>query len=151
MSDGSLQNVAPSSLFFNNPCGGMYSTTRDMLSFASRLMENSGTVLSHNAYEQYLMAGVDLPDGVSSFGRAGWEVAYANGFRTLTKGGVVNGFGTSIALIPELRLGVFGWINVQTGIIPGKVCFSSCFFATPLQHHLSLTLLFLPHSSLPQQ
>lgn len=121
MQDGSLQRVFPTSLFFNNPCGGMYSTTRDMLSFASRLMENSGTVLSPNAREQYLMPGVDMPDGVSSFGRAGWEVAYANGFRTLTKGGLVGGFGTSIALIPELRLGVFGWINALNGLVPSKL------------------------------
>lgn len=146
MQDGSLQRVFPTSLFFNNPCGGMYSTTRDMLSFASRLMENSGTVLSPNAREQYLMPGVDMPDGVSSFGRAGWEVAYANGFRTLTKGGLVGGFGTSIALIPELRLGVFGWINALNGLVPSKVCFHPSFFF-PLfcfpgtQWHPSLVLL----------
>lgn len=145
MADGSLQQLYPTSLFFNNPCGGMYSTTRDMLSFAARLMENSGTVLSHNAYEQYLMPGLDMPDGVSSFGRAGWEVAYANGFRTITKGGVIGGFGSSIALIPELRLGVFGWINMLTGVIPAKVCFfpalifSFLHLLHPFHKHTQLT------------
>lgn len=128
MGDGSLQRLNATSLFFHNPCGGMYSTTRDMLSFASRLMENSGTVLSRNAYEQYLMPGVDMPDGVSSFGRAGWEVAYANGFRTLTKGGLLSGFGTSLALIPELRLGAFSWVNIHSGVVPGKVCLPLLFF-----------------------
>jgi len=100
------------SLNYSNPSGGMYSTTSDMLKFISHLLAKD-SVLSPNGFEQYFLPGAILSDGVSSFGKFGWEVAYSNGFRTITKNGVVGGFNSEIALIPELKLGTFVWDNNQ--------------------------------------
>jgi len=100
------------SLYWGNPAGGMYSTTSDMMNFATHLLEKD-CLLSPNAYELYFFPGAVLADGVSSFGKAGWEVFNANGFRTLTKSGIIGGFATVLALIPELKLGTFFWINTQ--------------------------------------
>jgi len=94
-----------------NPTGGMYSTTKDMLSYASHLLAKDA-LLSPSGFESFFLPSVDLPDGVSSFGRAGWETVYSNGFRTLVKGGLYGGFNCDLVLIPELKLGIFGWINL---------------------------------------
>jgi len=107
-SDGS-QIVEPEyalSLGWSNPAGGMCSSLNDMMKFISHLLDMDG-VLSPNGYEEYFLAGPPLPDGVSSYGKSGWEVAYANGYRTLTKGGLYGGFATTIAFIPQIKLGVF--------------------------------------------
>ena len=77
-----------------------------MLSYANHLLAKD-VVLSLSGFEGFFLPGIDLSDGVSSYGRVGWETAYANGFRTLTKGGLVGGFNSEIVLIPELKLGVF--------------------------------------------
>ena len=100
----------------------MHSSLNDMMKFIAHLTQNEG-LMSKNAYEQYFLTGPTLPDGVSSYGKSGWEVAYSNGFRTLTKGGVVGGFGTAIVLIPQLKLGLFSWVNLVSGAIPSMVCF----------------------------
>jgi len=112
--DKGKQIVDPSfatSLGWSNPAGGMYSTLSDMMKFTTHLTQMNG-VLSPNGYEQYFFAGPPMPDGISSYGKAGWEVAYANGYRTLTKGGLYAGFATTIAFIPQIKLGVFTWINI---------------------------------------
>jgi len=100
------------SIFWENPCGGMYSTTSDMLNFATHLLEKD-VLLSQNGYEQYFFPGAILADGVSSYGKAGWEIFYANGLRTYTKGGLLGGFSTSLALVPDLKLGIFFWFNTD--------------------------------------
>jgi len=94
-----------------NPTGGCYSTMKDMLNYAKHLLAQDA-VLSPSAFEGFFLPGVGLSDGVSSYGRAGWEVFYANGFRTITKSGLVGGFNTEIVMIPELKLGIFGWVNL---------------------------------------
>jgi len=100
------------SLYWGNPSGGMYSTTGDMLKFMTRVLAKD-SLLSRNGFEQYFLPGAILSDGVSSFGKFGWEVAYSNGFRTLTKNGMVGGFNSEIAFVPELKLGTFIWSNLQ--------------------------------------
>jgi len=104
-------------------CGGMYSTTNDMLRFIDGVFganAGKGPVTLDSARE-YALPGVMLPDAVSAYGLAGWEMAYANGFWTLTKGGLVGGFATSVAVIPELKFGVVAWINMMAGGIPDRV------------------------------
>jgi len=107
-------------LGWSNPAGGMYSSLRDMLKFTTALTEMSG-VLSPNGYERYFLPGAPLPDGVSSYGKSGWEVAYSNGFRVLTKGGLYAGFGTTVALIPQLKLGMFTWFNFDASSVPSQL------------------------------
>jgi len=107
-------------LGWSNPAGAMYSSLNDMMKFIAHLTQEEG-LMSKNAYEQYFLTGPTLPDGVSSYGKSGWEVAYSNGFRTLTKGGVVGGFATAIVVIPQLKLGMFSWVNLISGVIPSMI------------------------------
>ena len=109
------------SIYWSNPAGGMFSTMKDMLSFASKVATKEG-VLSNNGYSRYFLPGVDLRDGITSYGRYGWEAAYSNGLRVLTKGGLIGGFGTTLVIIPELKLGAFFWVNFQSGSTPSTVC-----------------------------
>jgi len=107
-------------LYWSNPAGGMHSTLSDMLKFATHLATKSD-ILSPNGYQQYFMPGPPMSDGVSSYGKSGWEVMYSNGFRVLTKGGLVGGFGTQLVVLPELKLGMFAFINAESGGIPSKL------------------------------
>jgi len=100
-------------LYWGNPCGGMYSTTADILKYATHITLKNG-LLSQNGFEHYFMNGALFSDGVSSYGRAGWEIAVSNGHRILTKEGTIGGFCSNLAIIPELKLGVFLWANVQS-------------------------------------
>jgi len=100
------------SLKWGNPCGGMYSTTSDIMKFVTHIATRDG-LLSGDGYQQYFLPGVLFSDGVSSYGRAGWEIAYANGLRTLTKDGIIGGFCSTVAIVPDLKLGVYVWSNVQ--------------------------------------
>ena len=84
------------------------------------------------------MAGVMMPDGLSSYGFGTFENVYANGFNTFTKGtkdfllnairagGLTTGFGTSIAFIPELKLGMACVINFATSIPDEVFWFLGC-------------------------
>jgi len=119
------------SLGWTNPAGGMYSTLADMMKFLTHLLAKEG-VMSANAYEQYFLAGAPLADGVSSFGKSGWEVAYANGFRTITKSGSIAGFSTTIAFIPELKFGMFTWTNHDDGLFPSRLSASVMNMFVPL-------------------
>jgi len=70
-------------------------------------------VLTTRGYVQFMYPGGPLPDGVSSYGKAGWEVVLANGLRTLTKQGTMGGFSSTVALVPDLKLGIYVWDNGQ--------------------------------------
>jgi len=95
----------------------MYSTTSDILNFMDRVLQmKHDDVLSTRGYVQLLYPGGPLYDGVSSYGKSGWEVAFANGLRTVTKEGICGGFGSYITLVPDLKLGMFVWANAQITI-----------------------------------
>jgi len=111
--DQSPQYAMP--LGWANPCGGMYSTLKDVTTFMIQILNYDRNLLSRNGYEQYFYAGVLMADGVSSYGKNAFEIAYANGFRTLTKSGNAGGFTVQFALIPELKFGVFNWVNYEGG------------------------------------
>ena len=74
-------------------------------------------VLSAESWNRYILPGFNLPDGLSAFGLSTFEQAYANGYWTQTKGGLLGGYGSSIAFIPELKLGVAAAVNLNTGTI----------------------------------
>jgi len=82
-----------------------------MLVWANHLLAKD-TLMSPSSYEAFFLPGIELSDGVSSYGRVPWEDVYAYGLRAITKGGLVGGFNSHIVLIPELKLGIFGWVNV---------------------------------------
>ena len=109
-------------LGWSNGCGGMYSTMNDMLAFVKDVLEgDKSRSLGPDAYEYYTLPGVNFPDGLSSFGLGTWEAFYANGYHTLTKSGLIGGFGTSISLVPSLKLGVVTWFNMMSGFTPSQV------------------------------
>jgi len=106
------------SLGVANPAGGMYSTLKDVNNFMVHLLKRD-KLLSPNGFEEFYLPGVLMADGISSYGKNGWEVAYANGFRVLTKSGSAGGFSVYIAIVPELMIGVFNWINYDGAAEPG--------------------------------
>ncbi len=59
--------------------------------------------------------GKNEADGMSSYGLAGWESAYDLGHWILTKGGLMDGFASSIAIDPYLKIGVGAFINFPNG------------------------------------
>jgi len=114
-------NVSPTfaqTLGWGNPGGGMYSTMKDVTSFMRHLLKRD-MLLSQNGFEQYFHAGFLMRDGVSSFGKNGWEICYSNGFKVLTKSGSAGGFSIEIVIIPELEFGTFSWYNIG-GIYPAE-------------------------------
>ena len=100
---------------WGNGCGGIHSTISDILKFLGDILkEDKSSILSPDAYELYTMPGVLLSDGLSYFGLGTWEAAYSNGYHVLTKAGLVGGFGSSLVLVPKLKLGVATWLNFET-------------------------------------
>jgi len=107
------------------PAGGAYSTTSDMTKFLKFLFKSTNhsqpnqpqesKIVSSDAIHQYMLPGLNMADGISSFGSYTFEQVYANGYNTQTKGGLAYGFGSTVAFVPELKLGVFAAINMNTG------------------------------------
>lgn len=93
-----------------------------MLAFIGDILSGDESAsLGPDAYEFYTLPGINFPDGLSSYGLGTWENYYANGYHTLTKGGLLGGFGTSICLVPELKLGIVTWVNFASGPIPDEI------------------------------
>jgi len=65
--------------------------------------------------------GMLLPDGISQFGQGTFESVYAYGYWVFTKGGLTVSMGTSIAIVPELKLGVTVMFNINSGIDSDKL------------------------------
>ena len=119
-------------LGWSEGCGGMYSTLDDMLAFVGDILKKDESLsLGPDAYEYYTLPGINFPDGLSSFGLGTWESFYANGYHTLTKGGLEGGFGTCISLVPSLKLGVVTWVNLMSGSIPDQINAISLFKIVP--------------------
>mmetsp|Transcript_19706 Transcript_19706/g.27190 ORF Transcript_19706/g.27190 Transcript_19706/m.27190 type:complete len:599 (+) Transcript_19706:56-1852(+) len=112
----SSYNTVP--MNWSAPAGGMYSTARDIatyMSFLFRDVPNNTPSGGLDSLNEYLSPGENEPDGLSAYGLMGWEEAYDNGRWVLTKGGLVDGFATSIAIDPDLKLGVGVFINFPNG------------------------------------
>ena len=90
----------------------MFSTARDMGNFLKYLLNSQNPI-----HESFFIPGINLPSGDESYGTYTWESVFQNGSRVHTKGGLLSGFGSSIALIPELKLGVVGLLNLNSGDI----------------------------------
>jgi len=104
-----------------NPTYGAYSSTKDMLNYIKHLLAMD-EVLSPNGFERFFSSGVDLADGVSSYGHSGFEVAFTNNFRTYSKHSSISGFTTNTAMIRDLNLGIFSWTNFNLGeSVPAKI------------------------------
>eukprot|EP00009_Paramoeba_aestuarina_P006690 CAMPEP_0201516838 /NCGR_PEP_ID=MMETSP0161_2-20130828/8079_1 /ASSEMBLY_ACC=CAM_ASM_000251 /TAXON_ID=180227 /ORGANISM="Neoparamoeba aestuarina, Strain SoJaBio B1-5/56/2" /LENGTH=568 /DNA_ID=CAMNT_0047914125 /DNA_START=91 /DNA_END=1794 /DNA_ORIENTATION=+ len=103
---------------FSAPAGGMYSSPRDLSTFLSYLFHptpKDGVLGGLNSLWEALAPGENENDGLSGYGLMGWEMFYDLGRNVRTKGGLVDGFATSIAFDPILKLGVGALINFPDG------------------------------------
>lgn len=103
------------------PGGGLFSTINDLLVYLGSLYTEGKSVLGPSALHEYLMPGVTTEDGVSIYGLGTWEMAYANGHWTYTKAGLAGGYGTSVVLIPELKLAMAAFVNRDDDAAPGSL------------------------------
>jgi CubicO group peptidase (beta-lactamase class C family) len=88
--------------------GSMYSTTSDLLKWEHGLF--GGKVMSANSLAQMTTPGLgDYALGVF--------VRTQNGVRTISHGGGIEGFNTSLAYVPERRLAVIVLSNMNGGAI----------------------------------
>ncbi len=95
MAQGSGKYSVFSDMSFSVPCGGMYSSVRDMQSF----IKHQITRLDELNPEYVAF------DGQSATGLP-WEMRRVQEFWSRSKIGNFNGFASSIEMIPELQLGV---------------------------------------------
>ena len=100
---------------WGNGCGGIHSSITDILKFLNDILKaDESKILSPDAYELYTRPGIPFADGISQFGLGTWETVYTNGYYALTKAGLVGGFGSSLILVPKLKLGIAMWLNLET-------------------------------------
>ena len=100
------------------PCGGLYTSTNDLIKFFQFIFDDANqfsNVINKTALNSYLTPGMLLPDGISLYGSGTFETFYANGYWTLTKGGLAEAMAASISMVPELKLGVSTLLNVNSG------------------------------------
>lgn len=90
--------------------GGMYTTTADMARFLAHVT-TPGAVPPH-----WMDLATPQPSAVDGFGAGALEMAFANGYWTFTKSGLVGGFASSIAFVPSLRLGAVFWLNAMDAL-----------------------------------
>lgn len=108
---------------FAAPAGGMYSTANDMGRFLKFLWREpseddpTSQLLGRTSKSQYLLPGFNFRGGASNIGSHAFEIAFENGTYVHTKGGLLAGFGSSLAFIPAMKLGVIGFININSGDI----------------------------------
>jgi CubicO group peptidase (beta-lactamase class C family) len=106
-------------LGWGNPMGGMYSTPRDMAKFMSFLFSGGRGpegehVLDSSSVAEVLTPIIVTPDGIDGFGFP-WEFLYdpvasrptGYGHWIKSKAGELPGYRSNLAIIQELKLGVF--------------------------------------------
>ena len=70
---------------------------------------------------RWLAPGRLLADGLSSYGRGAFEAVYVNGTFALSKGGLTQGSGTMLLLVPEFGVSVSVFIALNSGSLPDTV------------------------------
>jgi CubicO group peptidase (beta-lactamase class C family) len=101
--DAEGQEVPPYSMGWLAPCGGMRSSTSDLVKLAEGIM--TSRLMPESQTASLLAPAFFNAGGRTLFGTP-WEMAYHNrtGFTTRRKGGNVPGFSALVAMVPELRL-----------------------------------------------
>ena len=105
------------------PAGGAYTNRQDMLSFLKWVFgsHENNTVLSQSYLNEYIAPGMLMANAIELYGQGTWEIFYANGYWTLTKGGLTSSMATSISMVPELKLGVSVMMNINSGVNSDKL------------------------------
>jgi len=106
---------------WGTPAGGMFTTRADMEQFMKWVLaqdvSSADPVLPRHLKDQYLSAGMNLPDGLSQYGQGTWESFYTNKYWALTKGGLSTSMAASVAFVPKLKLGFVVMCNINSGSI----------------------------------
>lgn len=121
-------------LYYGAPMGGMGSSAADMAQFmkavfAAQRNANDSSCLGPNGRSskqcvvsrsraiEWMQGGALQRNGISGYGLGTFEQAYSNGFWIQTKAGLWGGFGSSIAMVPELQLGIFVATNMMSSTV----------------------------------
>jgi len=107
-------------LGWGNPMGGLLASSRDIAKFMSFLFRdntiaNGGSqILDGSTIREYLSPLINTRDGDTSFGTP-WESFYNtnNNVWIRSKAGELLGYRSQVAIVPELKLGIF--ISVTCG------------------------------------
>ena len=111
-------------LSWSAPAGGLFTSTNDLIKFFQFIFDDSNqfsNIINKTALNSYLMPGMLLADGMSAYGSGSFETFYANKYWTLTKGGLAAAMAASVAIVPELKLGISTLINVNSGFQADKM------------------------------
>eukprot|EP00211_Chloroparvula_japonica_P002081 CAMPEP_0119152158 /NCGR_PEP_ID=MMETSP1310-20130426/47326_1 /TAXON_ID=464262 /ORGANISM="Genus nov. species nov., Strain RCC2339" /LENGTH=486 /DNA_ID=CAMNT_0007144495 /DNA_START=280 /DNA_END=1737 /DNA_ORIENTATION=- len=118
------------SLGFSAPAGGMFSTPRNLAAYMTSLFRSDLSAISHETtgqrgpaesghdyalYNEGIAAQLNFPDGLTGYSDGGWEPAFEYDSYVFTKGGLVDGFASSIAVEPVTKLGVGALVNFPDG------------------------------------
>jgi len=98
-------------LGWGNPMGGLFSTATDMSKFLMQLFRTNATngpsqLLDGFTINEMLQGLSLLPDGVNAYGFP-YEFAFLQNYWTLSKAGELDGYRSQLAIVPQLKLGVF--------------------------------------------
>ncbi|EGG18547.1 beta-lactamase family protein [Cavenderia fasciculata] len=95
-------------LGWGTPMGGLFATARDMARYASFWLSNESPVLDSSTVKEALSAIYLVNDGQSAYGTP-WETFYNqnNNIWVREKAGALDGYRSQLAVIRELKLGVF--------------------------------------------
>jgi len=107
----------PNTIYWGNPAGFMYSSPRDMTRWINFLMgigpETDNEVLDLVTRNEMRHTGFFHSDGISGVSAGAFELAHLQGHWTKNKLGGAPGFRSSITLVPELGLGIFGVVTAS--------------------------------------
>jgi len=100
-------------LGWSNPMGGMLSSPRDMSKFISFLFRNGdenddSQIVDFDTVREMMSPIILTDDGISGFGTP-WEFEYNSASRIWVRGkaGELLGYRSQMAVIPEIKLGLF--------------------------------------------
>jgi CubicO group peptidase (beta-lactamase class C family) len=74
-------------------------------------------IMTRSRWIEWMQGGALQRNGISNYGLGTFEQAYTNNFWAQTKGGLLAGYGSSLAMVPELQLGAFAAFNMNSGTV----------------------------------
>ncbi|KYQ91917.1 beta-lactamase family protein [Tieghemostelium lacteum] len=106
--NGTYTNAEILGLGWGTPMGGLYATARDMSKFMMFWLNGNDDVLDSSTVKEALSPIALITDGVHAYGTP-FEMAYdtSNNIWMKSKAGALDGYRTQMALVKELKLGVF--------------------------------------------
>jgi len=116
------------------PAGGINSSLREMLLWV-KMHLNQGAIgktrlISEDSLNEMYTPQVvqpepsDYPELTQPCYGLGWSIRHFHGIRVINHNGVIDGFTSKIALVPEQKLGILILNNLNTSILPEVMAWS---------------------------